>query len=337
MTVVSTPKKLANENHVEVTNDLVLPFSVNTLNVSGKVAQLNTSVNAILTQHNYPVPVSKMLAEGIILTTLLGVALKSNGQIILQTQTDGPVSLVVVNYRAPGKLRAYAKFDADAVEKIAKSNSNTFHQSAELLGNGHLAITVDHGEYSKRYQGLVALEGMTFEEAALQYFEQSEQIPTCIKLSVGEMIFPKTKNGQQRLWTASGILVQSLSETVAPTQVDEVKGLGERPEQLNIKNSIADAWVEAQALVKTVTDAELSFQEISTEQLLLRLFHQHELRVFPTQRVENACPCNRKSIRNMLISFEKNEQQEMIENGKISVVCEFCNSKYEFEPNELEL
>ena len=320
----------------EPKSDLVLPFSVNSLNVNGKVAFLDSTVSAILNKHNYPVPVSKLVAEGIILTTLLGVSLKSDGQMILQTQTDGPVSLVVVNYRAPGKLRAYVKFDADAVEKFTNSNNDHLRQGAKLLGKGHLALTVDHGEYSKRYQGLVALDDMTFEEAALQYFEQSEQIPTCIKMSVGEMLIPKKGKGQIRSWTAGGIIVQNLPELVAQAQPEEIRSEEANTDNQDLKNSNEDAWIEAQALIKTVTDAELSLPDLTAEQLLLRLFHQHELRVFPTQSVKNECQCNRHSIKSMLANFENQERSEMIKEGKICVVCEFCSAKYDFKPIEFE-
>ena len=333
---IDSDKNVNNQKLAQSKNDSVLPFEVSTLNVNGKVAFLDSTVSSILGKHNYPVPVSRLVAEGILLTTLLGISLKSNGQMIMQTQTDGPVSLIVVNYRVPGTLRAYAKFDIDAVNKIVKEKKEYPRLSAELLGKGHLAMTIDHGEYSKRYQGLVALDGMTFEEAAHQYFEQSEQTPTCIKLSVGELIFPKKKNVKERLWTAGGIIIQSLPKDAILPQSGEKVNEGLKIDKQTLKNIEADAWVEVKALINTITDAELSLPDITAEQLLVRLFHQHELRVFPPHGVKNVCQCDRQSIKSMLEKFKKQERLEMIEDGKINVVCEFCNTKYEFKPVELE-
>ena len=319
---------------LEAKDQFVLPFTVSTLNVSGKLAFLGSVVNPILKQHNYPLPVSKLVAEGIILTTLLGVSLKTNGQIIMQIQTDGPVSLIVVNYRVPGKVRAYAKFDANAIEKIVNTKADNSRQSAELLGKGHLAFTIDHGEHAKRYQGLVALEGMTIEEAALEYFEKSEQIPTCIKLSVGEINLPSKDKGLGRHWTAGGVLVQSLPDSNDQIQLEDIDSKKVIAENNVMDNLKEDAWIEAQALVKTISDAELSLPDVSAVQLLVRLFHHHELRVFPVHNVEQACQCNQQSIKMMLANFEEKERIEMIEEGKIIVVCEFCNARYEFELHE---
>src|SRR6201991_2035436 len=93
-------------------DDAVLPFEVSALDVRGRMTRMGPALDEILTKHDYPAPVGKLLGEAIVLTTLLGSTLKFDGRFILQTQTDGPVSLIVVDFNAPDRLRAYARFDA---------------------------------------------------------------------------------------------------------------------------------------------------------------------------------------------------------------------------------
>src|SRR5215471_96549 len=181
-------------------DDTVLPFEVNALDLRGRLTRLGPALDDILTKHDYPAPVGKLLGEAIVLTTLLGSSLKFEGRFILQTQTDGPVSFLVVDFQAPDRLRAYARYD-EARLKEAKD-------SGGLLGKGHLAMTVDQGPDMSRYQGLVALTGGSLEEAAHEYFLRSEQIPTRVRLAVGEEW--RSSDGGKHRWRAGGLLMQFL-------------------------------------------------------------------------------------------------------------------------------
>ena len=159
-------------------DDAVLPFEVAALDLRGRLTRLGPALDDILTKHDYPAPVGKLLGEAIVLATLLGSALKFDGRFILQTQTDGPVSFLIVDFQSPDRLRAYARYDA----KRLKDGQD----SGQLLGKGHLAMTIDQGADMSRYQGLVALDGGNLEDAAHEYFLRSEQIPTRVRLAVGE-------------------------------------------------------------------------------------------------------------------------------------------------------
>ena len=114
---------------------------------------------------------------------MLGSMLKIEGRLILQTQSDGPVRMLVVDFNAPDKVRAYARFDA---ARVAQASTSGEPDAGALLGKGHLAMTIDQGPDTNRYQGLVALDGGDLESAAHQYFAQSEQIPTRVRLAVAE-------------------------------------------------------------------------------------------------------------------------------------------------------
>src|SRR6202163_231050 len=160
-------------------HDTILPFEVAALDLRGRVARLGPTVDQILSAHDYPAPVAKLLGEAIVLTVLLGSALKIEGRFILQTQSDGPVRMLVVDFTTPGKVRACARVDAALVAGAIEAGKAT---AGALLGHGHLAMTIDQGADMSRYQGLVALDGGSLEDAAHEYFLRSEQIPTRVRL-----------------------------------------------------------------------------------------------------------------------------------------------------------
>src|SRR5689334_6779759 len=184
-------------------DDTILPFEVSALDLRGRVVRLGPAVDSILGSHDYPLPVAKLLGEAIVLTVMLGSALKFDGRFILQTQSDGPVRMLVVDFTSPGTVRACARFDAERVATAIAANAAA---PGKLLGHGHLAMTIDQGPEMSRYQGLVPLEGGDLEDAAHQYFLRSEQIPTRVRLAVAEEFRPGD-GGQRRHWRAGGILL----------------------------------------------------------------------------------------------------------------------------------
>src|SRR5580704_17853187 len=194
----------------ESVDDTILPFAVKALDLRGRIVTLGASVDTILSSHDYPPPVAKLLGEAIVLTVMLGSALKFDGRFILQTQSDGPVRMLVVDFTSPGNVRACARFDAGRVAQAIADNAAA---PGQLLGHGHLAMTIDQGPEMSRYQGLVPLEGGDLEQAAHEYFARSEQIPTRVRLAVAEE-FRAGKNGPRRRWRAGGILLQFLPNSI---------------------------------------------------------------------------------------------------------------------------
>src|SRR5881392_3801768 len=190
-------------------DDTILPFKVETLDLRGRVVRFGPAIDAILSRHSYPAPVAKLLGEGIVLTVLLGSVLKFEGRFILQTQSDGPVRMLVVDYATPGKVRALAGFDKDRVAAASVAGKD---DAGALLGRGHLAMTIDQGPDTARYQGLVALEGKDLEHAAHEYFLRSEQIPTRVRLAVGEELSARA-GGTHHRWRAGGVLLQFLPKS----------------------------------------------------------------------------------------------------------------------------
>jgi molecular chaperone Hsp33 len=266
-----------------------------------------------------------------VLTVMLGSALKIDGRFILQTQSDGPVRMLVVDFTAPSKVRACARFDA---ARVAAAMSSGEAAPGQLLGRGHLAMTIDQGPDMSRYQGLVPLEGGDLEQAAHEYFSRSEQIPTRVRLAVAEE-FHAAAGGPRRHWRAGGILLQFLPNSPERArQADLDPGdapAGTTPHVLPED----DAWVEGRSLVETVSDIELLDSDLSSERLAYRLFHERGVRVFRPMTVAAQCSCSRHGVENMLRSFSPQDRADMVEDGRITVTCEFCSSTYIFAPDEI--
>ena len=312
-------------------DDTVMPFEVAALDLRGRVVRLGPAVDEILNKHAYPAPVAKLLGEALVLTAMLGSALKFEGRFILQTQSDGPVSMLVVDFTAPGSMRGCARFDA---ERVAAAIAAGETDAGALLGKGHLAMTIDQGPDTNRYQGLVALDGGTLEDAAHEYFLRSEQIPTRVRLAVAEE-FRAAEGGATRSWRAGGMLLQFLPKSPERVRVADLHP-GDAPEGHESHAVMEDdAWVEGRALIETVADVELIDPSLSSERLVYRLFHEPGVRVFRVNELRAQCSCSRTSVEAMLKSFSQDDRDHMVENGKIAVTCEFCSATYEFAPADV--
>lgn len=328
---LETPLRFIDEK-TGANTDTVLPFQVNALDVRGRVVQLGSALDTLLERHAYPPAVSRILGEATILTSLLGTALKFEGRFQLQTRTDGPIDLLVVDFEAPDKLRGYARFNEERVKQVVASSAPHASLSAQLLGHGHLGLTIDQGAHMSQYQGIVALEGQGLEEAAHQYFRQSEQIPTRLRIAVGEVL---DGDGRAHSWRGGGILVQFLP--VSPERQRQADfDPGDAPEGVEAPAFVEDdAWLEARSLVETVEDHELLDPSLSSERLLYRLFHERGVRVFEGMPVREACRCSEPRIREMLQGFAEEERAAMVaDDGRIGVTCEFCSKHYSFDPAE---
>ncbi|MGF3025135.1 Hsp33 family molecular chaperone [Methylobacterium aquaticum] len=324
-------------------DDAILPFAVEPLDVRGRVVRLGPSVDTILRRHGYPEPVARLLGEAAALTVLLGSSLKFQGRFQLQTKSDGPVDMVVVDFEAPDRVRATARFDAGRV-----ADAGPRAGTAQLLGRGHLAMTIDQGSAQSRYQGVVALEGQGFEEAAHQYFRQSEQIPTRVRLAVAEQVEGAGQasgtsshgNADGHSWRAGGLLMQFLPHSHDRARLADLPP-GDLPEGHALLDESRpqedDAWVEAKSLVATIEDHELVDPTVSSERLLYRLFHERGVRVFEAQGVREACRCSRERVMGMVRNFSAEERRDIVgEGGRIGITCEFCSRHYDLDPAEVE-
>lgn len=318
-----------------VGDDKIVPFQVNPLEVRGRAVQIGPMLTSILERHKYPDEVSKLLGEVIVLTALLGTSLKFDGRFTVQTQTDGPVSLLVVDFKTPDSVRAYASFDEDKLAEAIKTNATS---PEELMGKGILAMTIDQGNHTQRYQGIVELDGLNLEHVAQSYFRQSEQIPTHVRLAVAEYIVPSDDgSGSIRNWRAGGMLIQFLPESIDRLTVRDLPGgdapEGKEPYNLEERDNL---WLEAQALVQTISDDELTDPDIGSEILLYRLFHEHGVHIYDGPNVADKCTCTKEKIVSVLRTLTAEELAESWEDGEINSNCEFCSTTYVITESDLD-
>ena len=292
-----------------LTDDLVAPFQIEDQQVRGRIVRLGPAVDQVLSAHAYPEPVANLLGEACALAALVGSALKFEGKLIVQAQGDGPVAYVVADYDTAGSIRGYCRFDADRVAAASQGFARPGAQT--LLGKGVFIMTVDQGPDRDRHQGITAVEGETLALCAEHYFAQSEQVPTRVRLAVGQL-----DTGAGPSWRAGGAMIQNVAE-------DDARG------------STADAWERAQALFATTADDELIDPEVPADRLLYRLFHEDGVRLFTPKPLRAFCRCSHDRILDVLRSFPAEERLDMVESdtGLIRVTCEYCSSVYVIEPD----
>jgi molecular chaperone Hsp33 len=294
-----------------VPDDAVTAFQIEGEPVRGRLARLGPAVDAILRAHDYPEPVANLLGEACALAALVGSNLKFDGRLIVEARGDGPVRFVVADYDTSGGLRGYCGFDGEAVAKATQGFARPGARS--LLGDGHFMMTVDQGPDMDRYQGVTAIEGETLALCAEQYFAQSEQTPTRVRLAVGQ-----AEDAGGSRWRAGGMLIQNIAE-------DDARG------------STAEAWTRTQAFFETVGEDELIDPLLSSQHLLFRLFHEDGVRVFGSQPLRAFCRCSQDRIETVLKSFDAADRDGMIEpDGQIHVTCEYCSKVYAVAPESLE-
>jgi molecular chaperone Hsp33 len=317
-------------------DDRVLPFRTESSGAQGRLVRLGASCDEILARHNYPEPVSRVLGEALALTALLGSLLQANGRLILQTQTDGPLRQIAVNYVNPGSLRGLASFDEARVEQLVREGDTG---AGNLMGSGHLAMTIDPGGGQPRTQGIVALARNTLAQAAYTYFRQSEQIPTFVRLAVARHQV-RTGSGAAGTWRwrAGGLIVQQLPDDArAASRSEDPRTAVSDTEDDEARRAYEEDWNRARMLASTVEDHELLDPTLEPERLLYRLFAEEGVRVLPAIEVRAHCGCSRDRVERLLRTFGSSELVDLREpDGSLSVKCEYCSSEQRFSPDEVE-
>lgn len=289
-----------------IPDDLVGAFQIEGEPVRGRVARLGPAIDQILLGHDYPEPVANLLGEACALAALVGSNLKFNGRLIVEARGAGPVRYVVADYDTSGGLRGYCRFDPDEVAAVSQGFLRPGAKT--LLGEGVFMMTVDQGSDMDRYQGMTSIDGETLALCAEQYFAQSEQTPTRVRLAVGR---------EGGAWRAGGFLIQYIA-------ADDTRG------------DTLEAWVRTQAFFETIGEDELLDTELASERLLFRLFHEDGVRVFGSKPLHAFCRCSEDRILTVLRSFDRAEREDMVEgDGKIHVTCEYCSRVYAIAPEEL--
>ena len=311
-------------------DDVVITFRTELSRISGRLVRLGAVADTILARHKIPEPALAELGEALSLSALLGSALPGEGKIIVQTSTDGPVTFLVADYEAPGRIRGYARFNNDKMAASAAAEPKPAKQP-RLLGSGHLAITIETGPTAERSQGVVALDGGPLADGAERYFEQSEALPTFVRLAVARLFQSGAGTPSSSWhWRGGGIMLQHVQGT---QDSDDAEKPGHTPP--GPRGEMDEDWVRVRTLAETIEDHELLDPTLTPERLLLRLFHEEGVVILNAQPLEAYCRCSRDRVFNVLQSFGAAELSDMHDdNGRITATCEFCATTYVFDPSE---
>ncbi len=313
-------------------DDTVLPFQLDASDIRGRVARLDTTLQQVLAQHDYPPEIEALVAEATLLTALIGQTIKLRWKLSLQVRGDGPARLIATDYYAPGddgtpaRIRAYASYD----EERLQSGADPFSQ----IGKGYFAVLMDQGDGTHPYQGITPIAGGSLSSCAETYFAQSEQLPSRFALAFGQAQQP----GAESQWRAGGIMLQHMPKA-SPLMAGGEGGSGDaglmRPEDV-LDGDEAENWNRANLLLDTVEETELIGPHVEPTDLLVRLFHEEKPRVFDAQPVSFGCTCSADRVRQSLSIYSAKDIGHMTtDEGIVTADCQFCGAHYEFDPRTL--
>lgn len=277
--------------------DQIQPFELKDLGVRGRLVRLESVTSDIIAKHGYPAPVAEVLSELLAAGAALSSLLKFDGVFTLQSKTDGPISMAVVDFTSSGHARGFIQYSE---EEMAKSMD-----FAKLMGSGYLAFTVDQGMSIDRYQGIVELNHESLCAALTHYFEQSEQLKT-------KVIVRSERDGES--WKSGALLLQQLPDK---TESDK------------------DVWHYMEALLSSLSKEEMLSSGLSDHEILYRLFNENECVVYEPKPLMAQCRCSKDRINAFLHTLSSEELDECVENNEINLTCEFCNARYTFRREDI--
>lgn len=294
-------------------NDTSISFNLDNNAFRGRIVRLDNVMKDIFSHAQYPDNVAAAISETTALGVLIASLMKFDGIFTLQLQGSGPISVLVADVTSGGKVRATAKYDAKAIEEAQalRKTEGEIEPTPHWLEHGNLIFTVDQGKNTELYQGVVDLKGKNLEECALRYFKNSEQIDTYLHLYLD-------KAGT--VWKSAGILIQKMPQKGG-------KEWAEADETLN------ELWNEDKILMDSLKKEEIF--NLDLQEVLFRLFHEHQVRVVKEQEYVFGCRCSREKLQQTLSSMKPEDVDDMVENGKITATCNFCGQVYTFDRGEL--
>lgn len=288
-------------------DDQVRPFLLSATGVRGRIIRLGPALDRILTRHAYPDPIARLLGECLVVTASLASGLKFDGRLILQIAGGGPVRLLVADVDSEGAIRGYASYD-DAAFADRPDDDSTL---GGLVGGGTLALTIDQGPETDRFQSVVDLSGGTLADSINQYFSQSEQLDTTLKLAC-------SRDAEGR-WTGTSIVVQRLPAG-----------------ELSYDDALED-WRRTVVLLASCTASELLDPALGAQELIYRLFHEERIRFFEARPLRDRCRCEPERFAAVIRSLASADIEDLKEaDGRIRVTCQFCKREQAYDDADIE-
>lgn len=267
-------------------SNYVQRFLLENLDIRGAIVHLDSVWQEMLSGRNYPQPVTKLLGEMSAVTLLLGENLKQTGRFTIQLTGSGPISMLILDCTESLHVRGMAK-----CEQTIEAQS-----VPDLLGHGHLLITLDMTSMRESYQSIVPLDGNTISEIFEHYFKQSDQLPS--------RLFLVTANN-----AIFGLLLQKMPDA-------------------DMRDP--DGWIRTEALANTIHDHKLF--DLTAEEILTRLFYEETIRIFDTQSVQYGCQEDPAKIYAMLRSLGREEVDSILKDfGEVIVSDDICNREYRLD------
>jgi len=300
-------------------NDTLHGFYLDGGALRGRLVRLGDALDDLLGWQDQPPMVKALLGETAALAVALAGGLKYDGVFTLQTNSDGPVPTLMADVTSTGDVRAVARVQDDRfVETLQAAGVPVDAPDPEavglsaLMGQGHLAFTVDQGPGTERYQGITALVEGGLSACVAHYFQQSEQLSTVVR-----GFARPTPDG----WRAGCVLLQRM------------------PEEAGGRNDAGarDVWETAGVLLETLGAEELLDPALTPDRLLHRLFHGEGLVPGETRSLRFGCRCSREKVESALARFSRQELSDMVQDdGLVRVTCQFCGADYTFSDQHLD-
>ena len=311
--------------------NIVLPFQLERPNVRGRFTRLDSVIENILEQHNYPSIVEGLITEATILTVLIGQMVKLNWRLSLQIRGDGPIRLIATDYYGPSEeglpaqIRAYASYDKEKID----INSDPFTQ----IGTGYFAVIINQGKNMSPYQGITPLSGGSLSSSAEAYFFQSEQIPTKFCIAYGTTQLPLEKLSLR----AGGIMLQHMPNASPLIKQKPSPKSEDLSKEINpLDEGLKENWARVGILLDTIEDLELIGPSLSFEQVLYRLFHDEIIQTSNSQNVNFGCTCSEDKVRQSMSIYSTKDLKHMTKaDGSLTADCQFCGAHYILDPTTL--
>lgn len=286
--------------------DFVQPFLIDRSAIRGRLVRMELAVDEIVRLHNYPHAASLHFAEQLVLAALLSATLSEGGILTVQAKGEGPMTFMIADVIAGGTIRGCAGFREGGEGELGDEP----RALGGVLGGGYLAVTLDPGEGQERYQGIVELAPDSLAETFRGYFRQSQQAEVALHVAVR----PPERKGEK--WRAGGIIIERMP----------VEG-GNEGASLEEQNEL---WERTRMFMQTLKDSELLDHDVTPQNLLYRLFNEDGVWVYKLQPIKAGCRCSRERVKAALASIEPEELLEMLDDGRLTIHCQFCNTRRSF-------
>jgi molecular chaperone Hsp33 len=287
--------------------------------IRGRMASVGVAASSIIERHAYPDLVGQLQAEALALAACLSSTLKFDGVFTLQAKGDGLVRTLFADITESGDLRGYCSLNDDhsqfTAKQLAQPNDESVH-IVPLMGSGYIAFTVDDNATGGRYQGIVELDGPHLSDAAIRWFENSEQTDTLVLCAADK---------DTSVWQASALMLQRVAS----------EG-GDANSAVGANAASDDAWHTAKTLLSSVTRGELLDPALTPEEIIFRLFNSMAPHVAPAREVTDRCRCDVQKVKAILSQLSVNDINDLADSdGALNITCEFCKTERVFNKNDL--